>query len=173
MENIPLNKNEQAYTRTEVEQLFKEFAKKFKLEEAERADGFPLHQDIQQELDESSPSIIQANIQRFARKVPKIEGGEWTTSETINKEFVQELKKRKIDVYQHVSSKYKDAERLRTSAKAATSICIEDTTAVRSVLPSTVSNWVKNHMKCVGVDLKKYKAHSLRSASSTFAIKYF
>ncbi|WP_348240103.1 hypothetical protein, partial [Salmonella enterica] len=53
---------------------------------------------------------------------PKIEGGEWTTSENVNKEFVQELKKRKIDVYQHVNSKYKDAECLRTSAKVIASI---------------------------------------------------
>lgn len=47
---------------------------------------------------------------------------------------------------------------------------IEDTAAVHPVLPSTVSNWVKNHIKCAGVDIKKYKVHSLRSASSTFAI---
>lgn len=70
---------------------------------------------MQQELDESSSSAIQADIQQPVREVSKIEGGEWTTSETANKEFVQELKKRKIDVYQHVSSKYKGAERLRAS----------------------------------------------------------
>ncbi|ORE07204.1 hypothetical protein BCV72DRAFT_183771, partial [Rhizopus microsporus var. microsporus] len=61
--------------------------------------GSSFHQDVQQELNESSSSTIQANIRRFVREVPKIEGGEWTTSETINKEFVQELKKRKINVY--------------------------------------------------------------------------
>ncbi|ORE04930.1 hypothetical protein BCV72DRAFT_311820, partial [Rhizopus microsporus var. microsporus] len=140
-------------------------------EEAERADGFLLHQDIQQDLGESLPSTIQANIRRFVREVPKIEGGEWTTSEIINKKFVQELKERKIDIYQHVNSKYKDAERLCASAKATTSIYIEDTAAVHSVLSSTVSNWVKNHMKCAGVNIKKYKAHSLWSASSTFAVQ--
>ncbi|CEG79756.1 hypothetical protein RMATCC62417_14185 [Rhizopus microsporus] len=122
MENIPLNSNEQTYARTKVVQLFKEFTKKLKLEEAERVDGLPLHQDIQQELGESSPSTIQANIRRFVREVPKIEGGEWTTSEAINKEFSQELKERKIDAYQHVNSKYKDAERLPTSAKVTASI---------------------------------------------------
>ncbi|PHZ17937.1 uncharacterized protein RHIMIDRAFT_233358 [Rhizopus microsporus ATCC 52813] len=83
---------------TEVEQLLKVFAKKLKLEETERVDGFSFQQGIQQGLDESSPSAIQANIRRFAREVPKTEGEEWTTSETINKEFVQELKKRNIDV---------------------------------------------------------------------------
>ncbi|ORE02200.1 hypothetical protein BCV72DRAFT_215720 [Rhizopus microsporus var. microsporus] len=43
---------------------------------------------------------------------------------------------------------------------------IEDTTSVRFVLPSTVSNWVKNHMRCAGVDTKKYKAHPFKSASN-------
>jgi catechol-2,3-dioxygenase len=46
---------------------------------------------------------------------------------------------------------------------------IEVITAACSALPSTVFSWVKNHMKCAGVDIKKYKAHSLRSASSAFA----
>jgi hypothetical protein len=48
---------------------------------------------------------------------------------------------------------------------------IDYTTAFRSAFPATVSNWVKNHMKCTAVDIKKYKAHSLRSASSTFAVQ--
>ncbi|CEG64618.1 hypothetical protein RMATCC62417_01558 [Rhizopus microsporus] len=48
---------------------------------------------------------------------------------------------------------------------------IKDTTTVCSVLPSTVSNWAKNHMKCAGVDIKKHKAHSLRPASRTFAVQ--
>ncbi|PHZ13461.1 uncharacterized protein RHIMIDRAFT_236521 [Rhizopus microsporus ATCC 52813] len=59
----------------------------------------PLYHDIQQGPDESSSSAIQTDIRRFVREVPKIE----------------ELKKRKVDVYQHVSSKYKGAERLRAN----------------------------------------------------------
>ncbi|CEG76161.1 hypothetical protein RMATCC62417_11095 [Rhizopus microsporus] len=39
---------------------------------------------------------MQANIRRFVREVPKIEGGEWATSEAINKEFVQELRNERL-----------------------------------------------------------------------------
>ncbi|KAG1370665.1 hypothetical protein G6F61_011843 [Rhizopus arrhizus] len=40
-----------------------------------------------------------------------------------------------------------------------------------SVRPSTVSNWIKSIMNKAGIDITKYKAHSIRSASSTKAVE--
>lgn len=48
---------------------------------------------------------------------------------------------------------------------------IFDASATKSVLPSTIANWVKKNMEEVGIDIRKYKAHSLRSAASTFAVQ--
>ncbi|KAG0733952.1 hypothetical protein G6F57_013986 [Rhizopus arrhizus] len=40
-----------------------------------------------------------------------------------------------------------------------------------SVRPSTVSNWIKSIMNKAGIDITEYKAHSIRSASSTKAVE--
>ncbi|KAG0916909.1 hypothetical protein G6F33_001963 [Rhizopus arrhizus] len=44
-----------------------------------------------------------------------------------------------------------------------------DTKATTSVQPSTVGKWVQTAMEKAGVD-KRYKAHSLRSTTSTKAV---
>jgi ferredoxin-NADP reductase len=38
-----------------------------------------------------------------------------------------------------------------------------------SIQPTTLANWVKQHMEEAGVDTSKCKAHSIRSAASTKA----
>lgn len=48
---------------------------------------------------------------------------------------------------------------------------IHDLGKVCSISPSTLANWVKKRMQEAGVDIQKYKAHSLRSASSTYAVQ--
>ena len=39
----------------------------------------------------------------------------------------------------------------------------------KSAAPSTIANWIKNHMKKAGID-EAYKPHSIRSAVSTKAV---
>ncbi|EIE88968.1 hypothetical protein RO3G_13679 [Rhizopus delemar RA 99-880] len=43
--------------------------------------------------------------------------------------------------------------------------------ATTSVRPSTVANWIKSIMAKAGIDTTKYKAHSIRSVSSTKAVE--
>ena len=40
-----------------------------------------------------------------------------------------------------------------------------------SVRPTTVANWIKEEMKKVGIDVKKFQTHSIRAASSTRAVE--
>ncbi|KAG0752280.1 hypothetical protein G6F60_011825 [Rhizopus arrhizus] len=124
MENIllPQNNDEQTFTRTKVEQLFREFTRNLKIEEAERHEVQELSEDILEELDQSAKSTIQNNLKRFARETPKIKGRKWTTSETINKDFINDLKRHQVDSFQLINNKYRDAERVRLQARAAASI---------------------------------------------------
>ncbi|CEG79963.1 hypothetical protein RMATCC62417_14365 [Rhizopus microsporus] len=50
------------------------------------------------------------------------EGGRWSKSSTINKIFIQGLKKANLSVFTVVGYKYENAERLRTAGKAAAEI---------------------------------------------------
>lgn len=65
---------------------------------------------------------MQSNIKRYIRDLPNYEGGDWTINEAINKEFTPNIKRFQIDAYQVLQSRYKDAERIRNTAKAATDI---------------------------------------------------
>jgi integrase len=40
-----------------------------------------------------------------------------------------------------------------------------------SVRPLTIAKWVKSHMERAGIDTTKFKAHSIRAAASTRAVK--
>jgi integrase len=48
---------------------------------------------------------------------------------------------------------------------------IEKPESVTSIRPSTMSNWVKLLMEKSGIDTTKFKAHSIRAASSTKAVE--
>lgn len=50
-------------------------------------------------------------------------------------------------------------------------VYVEDPTKVKSVRLTTVTNWNKENMKKADIDKSIYKAHSLRSASSTKAVQ--
>ncbi|KAG0923548.1 hypothetical protein G6F57_019173 [Rhizopus arrhizus] len=40
-----------------------------------------------------------------------------------------------------------------------------------SVRPTTVANWIKDEMEKAGIDITKFQAHSIRTASSTKAVE--
>jgi hypothetical protein len=83
---------------------------------------YDLPKEILKDLEEPSKKELQTNVQRFNRECLKYEGGQWTRGGAINKVFINDLKKYNIDGLQFINHKYKDAERLRTAARASTEL---------------------------------------------------
>ncbi|KAG1032972.1 hypothetical protein G6F25_010875 [Rhizopus arrhizus] len=116
--------NDLNLTPEQFERLYQQFAAKLRMEDAEqkRNEHFELPTEIQTDLDKTSSSETQQNIKRYIRELPQYEGGIWTSAETINKVFIPDLKRYQIDAYQVVTQRYKDADKIRHAAKAATDI---------------------------------------------------
>ncbi|ORE06875.1 hypothetical protein BCV72DRAFT_241666 [Rhizopus microsporus var. microsporus] len=73
-------------------------------------------------MEETPSADMRITIKRYAQDIPFYDGGSWTRSEVINKSFVSYLKRYKADAHSTISQKYKDADRLRLAARAATEI---------------------------------------------------
>lgn len=107
----------------QLELLYKEFTRKLRLEEqAQQRDRAVLPPEILEEMEHSSKADLRNNLKRYIKDVQQYEGGDWTTGETINKIFVSDLKMYQVDAHQVVDFRYKDADRLRVAARAATEI---------------------------------------------------
>jgi hypothetical protein len=123
MENI--NLETLSLSGEQMEQLYNEFTRRFRLEEMSRRetrDREEVPPEILEELENSPKIDLSNNLKKFAKDIKRFEGGEWAAAETINKGFIPDLKKYTIDSLQAVSYKYKDADRLRVAAHAATEI---------------------------------------------------
>jgi hypothetical protein len=122
MENITSDIN---FSEEQIEQLYAGFVKRFRLEEQardEQREGANLPQEIFEEMEYSSKNDLAFNLKKVARDVRKYEGGEWTTPETINKSIIPDLKRYNIDTLQVITTKYKDADRLRLAGHGVTEI---------------------------------------------------
>ncbi|PHZ13886.1 uncharacterized protein RHIMIDRAFT_235884 [Rhizopus microsporus ATCC 52813] len=108
----------------QIEELYQQFATRFRIEEEEQRKHhqLTLPEAIQTDLEETPKLEMQSNIKKYIRDLPNYEGGDWTINETINKEFTPDIKRFQIDAYQALQSRYKDAERISNTAKAATDI---------------------------------------------------
>jgi hypothetical protein len=106
-------------TDEQIESLYTGVAKRFRLEEQareqEQHEGAILPPEIFEKMENSSKNDLAYNLKRVGKDVRKYEGGDWTTSETLNKSVVPDLKRHNVDTFQVVTAKYKDADQLRTS----------------------------------------------------------
>ncbi|KAG1136169.1 hypothetical protein G6F37_012346 [Rhizopus arrhizus] len=105
-----------------VEQLLQQFAQRLRTEESYDKDSANLPDEVFEELGSSSKSELQANLKRYTREIPKYKGSQWTTPETINKEFTRDLKKYTVESYQLIMTMYKNSERVRLQARAAAEV---------------------------------------------------
>jgi len=122
MENIT---STPSLSEQQIEQLYAAFVKRFRLEEQERTErdeGAILPPEIFEEMEHSSKHDLAYNLKKVARDVRRYEGGDWTSSETINKAIAPDLKRYNIDAFQVVTTKYKDADRFRLSGHGVTEI---------------------------------------------------
>ncbi|KAG1136244.1 hypothetical protein G6F37_012152 [Rhizopus arrhizus] len=87
-----------------------------------RGEVLDLPEEITSELNNASRSDIQSNIKKYQRDVQKYEGGDWTKSPTINKSYIQDLKRYQVDAKQVVSYRHDDSEKLLVAGRAAAEI---------------------------------------------------
>jgi hypothetical protein len=80
---------------------------------------FELPSQIQNELDSNHTKEQQNLNARFIRRLRNYEGNQWTRGGATNKELIAELKRSNVDANQLVQQMYKDAEKLRHTARAA------------------------------------------------------
>lgn len=104
---------------TEQIQELLELARRIKLQDEEDTE---LPEAIFQDLETTSKTTMEKNLKRFTKDIKSYTGGKWTQSGAINKEFIPELKRRSIDVHTAIQARYKDADKLRQAARAATEI---------------------------------------------------
>ncbi|KAF7720987.1 hypothetical protein EC973_005649 [Apophysomyces ossiformis] len=79
-----------------VQQLYQEFARKFRLEEQtrqERGTRLPLPQEVLEEMEQFSMTELSNKLKRYTRDLQQYDGNDWTTTEYVNDSFVPQLKK--------------------------------------------------------------------------------
>jgi hypothetical protein len=82
----------------------------------------PLPTEILGDLDGYSTKELSTFTQKFGKQLPTYDGTTWTRQGAVNKGFLPDLKKHNIDALQLVQQQHKDGGRLRTAARAATSL---------------------------------------------------
>jgi hypothetical protein len=74
------------------------------------------------DLESTTNKERKNNNARFIKKLTRYDGGKWTKGGATNKTIIQELKRSTIDANQLVQQLYKDGEKLRITARAATEL---------------------------------------------------
>ncbi|KAI8970872.1 hypothetical protein BDB01DRAFT_887007 [Pilobolus umbonatus] len=107
------------YTKEQVDQLLEEFRRKLEIERSSRDGGANLPMTITEELETSSSATLQENLRNFRRGGYRYALDKWTTPETINRTFLQDIKKQQVDTAQVIYTIYKITEGTRVQAKFA------------------------------------------------------
>ncbi|KAG1136114.1 hypothetical protein G6F37_012451 [Rhizopus arrhizus] len=110
------------YTQEQVDRLFREFSKRLELERQQHHQGTEMPLDIIEELENTPPQQLQNNLKQFKREAHKYVPNDWTTPETINRNFLPDLKKYTVETTQVINSIYKVTENTRFQASTAVEI---------------------------------------------------
>ncbi|PHZ13152.1 uncharacterized protein RHIMIDRAFT_313120 [Rhizopus microsporus ATCC 52813] len=117
MENI----NE--LTTEQIQELL-DLSKRLKEQEIrdESIDLQVLLEEIFDDLETTSKTVLRNKLKKSAKDTYKYDGGKWTQSGTVNKVYLPELKKYQVDAAQTTTAITKGADRLRTAGRATTEI---------------------------------------------------
>ncbi|KAG2223256.1 hypothetical protein INT45_006982 [Circinella minor] len=109
-------------TPEQIQELL-ELAAKLRTSDTERnkSEPYDLPTEIMEDL-ETPKRNLQNNLKQFTKDLIKYEGGRWTQPGGINQNFIPELKQQTMDTYSSIQGKYKDAEKLRSTGRAAMEI---------------------------------------------------
>lgn len=89
-------------------------------DEVEAHDEQQLPLAILRDLETTSGTTAQSNINTFINDLPMYTGGKWTQSGSLNKVLHNQVKQHKMDAVSVITHKYRDADRLRAAGRAAT-----------------------------------------------------
>ncbi|CDH61467.1 hypothetical protein RO3G_05826 [Lichtheimia corymbifera JMRC:FSU:9682] len=103
---------------SQLRALFAEFAKEW---QSSKDAKYPLPPEVHAGL-ESLGSESSNELKRFQRDLVKYEAGDWTQMGAINTVFIQRLKKTTLESNAVIQQRYKDADRLRATGRAATEV---------------------------------------------------
>jgi hypothetical protein len=104
--------------------------------------SYQLPQSIYDDLESTSTKDRKSVTAKFIKRLNKYDGGSWTRGGATNKELINELKRCNIDANQLVQQLYKDGEKIRHSACAATEL-FDD---IESILEEDDLDNIKQHL---------------------------
>ncbi|KAL1930028.1 hypothetical protein VTP01DRAFT_1182 [Rhizomucor pusillus] len=78
--------------------------------------------EIFSDLEHTTSAELKSNIKRFTKDLLYYEGDKWTRSGAVNKTFVAELKRKTVESHATIQARYRDDNKLRHAARAATEI---------------------------------------------------
>lgn len=122
MDGINDNEPERSLTATDAFALFKRLQIEEQAQKDEGFQGSELPLEISEYLDGTPTYELKEEFKRFKRQVARYNNDTWNRQEQINKEFIPEPKKWKIDAFRIVNTIYRYSENTRVQARASTEI---------------------------------------------------
>ncbi|ORY99637.1 hypothetical protein BCR42DRAFT_476443, partial [Absidia repens] len=111
--------------------------------------SYQLPEDIHRELETVTSKDRKTINGKFAKSIAKYDGDTWTKGGATNKQLVAELKRSHVDANQLVQQMYKDAEKVRLTARAATELFEDIGTILEEDDPTTaMQQLLKMRQKC-------------------------
>ncbi|KAG1053289.1 hypothetical protein G6F43_004619 [Rhizopus delemar] len=122
MGDINNNEPERFLTAADALAFFKRLQIKERIRKDEERHGSELPLEISEYLDSTPTYELKERFTRFKKQVARYRNDNWNKQHQINKEIIPELKKRKTDTHQVITSIYKYSENTRIQARATTEI---------------------------------------------------
>ncbi|RCI01388.1 hypothetical protein CU097_014236 [Rhizopus azygosporus] len=105
--------NQTVFTIEQFEEIVRQSLQQFKLEEANRVRGAALSTSVKEELGLIFETNNKDDLRQYKKNVHRYDDGPWTTTKTINKEFILKLKQwktieqaRRLAIYSFASAEY-------------------------------------------------------------------
>ncbi|ORE13195.1 hypothetical protein BCV71DRAFT_189656 [Rhizopus microsporus] len=98
--------NQTVFTIEQFEEIVRQSLQQFKLEEANRVRGAALSTSVKEELGLIFETNNKDDLRQYKKNVHRYDDGPWTTTKTINKEFILKLKQWKVGTNSIVNTLY-------------------------------------------------------------------
>ncbi|KAI8143105.1 hypothetical protein BJV82DRAFT_578841 [Fennellomyces sp. T-0311] len=126
-----------------------------------RETSFPLPQEVLFDL-EGLPENPSQELRRFQRELTRYEGGTWTRTGAVNPVFIQKLKRKNFDSFSVIQNRYKDAERLRSTGRAATELYEE----LNSLTQQPFTNNTQEELATIMEKIRRLAIYSFAGAKA-------
>jgi hypothetical protein len=107
--------------------------------------SYPLPATIKEDLDNTTTKDRKSATARFIKRLNRYDGENWTRGGATNKQLVSELKRSQVDANQLVQQIYKDGEKIRNTARAATEL-YED---IEAIMEEDEKETIQQHLSTI------------------------